>query len=140
MGEPIFTMITIPVHAYHHPVTVAGNDIDALGHVNNVVYVRWAQEAAEAHWLERATDEMKSAHRWVVLRHEIEYKAPAFLNETLTCSTWVVNLEGARSQRQVIIHRDGVLLAEVLTTWCLLDALSMKPRRISDDFRGIFLR
>src|SRR5689334_18672732 len=39
-------------------VTVDRNDVDGLGHVNNIVYVRWLQDVAMAHafavWLSHA--------------------------------------------------------------------------------------
>ena len=31
-------------------ISIIREDIDDLGHVNNVVYVRWAQEVATRHW------------------------------------------------------------------------------------------
>ena len=31
-------------------IAVLPSDIDGLGHVNNVVYVRWVQDVAVAHW------------------------------------------------------------------------------------------
>lgn len=31
-------------------IQVEAPDIDELGHVNNIVYVRWVQEVATAHW------------------------------------------------------------------------------------------
>ena len=37
------------------PITVEASDIDELGHVNNVVYLRWVQEIATAHWQAAAT-------------------------------------------------------------------------------------
>ena len=36
-------------------ISVAQADIDEHGHVNNVVYVRWVQEVATAHWRTAAT-------------------------------------------------------------------------------------
>ena len=36
-------------------IKVQEADIDQLGHVNNVVYVRWVQDAAVAHWRALAT-------------------------------------------------------------------------------------
>jgi acyl-CoA thioester hydrolase len=32
-------------------VRIAENDIDTQGHVNNVAFLRYVQEAAVAHWL-----------------------------------------------------------------------------------------
>ncbi|NJM26226.1 MAG: acyl-CoA thioesterase [Bacteroidia bacterium] len=132
-------MREIPTRAFSYPITVADADIDELGHVNNVVYLRWVQDAAAAHWDAVATAQVKSIHRWVVLRHEIDYKAPAFGNEQLTAHTWVENYNGARSQRRVLIFRDDTVLAAALTTWCLLDAGTMRPKRVQSDIQQLFL-
>ena len=34
---------------------VTNEDIDDLGHVNNVVYLRWVQDVAAAHWQSATT-------------------------------------------------------------------------------------
>jgi len=36
---------------YSHDFQVPESAIDALGHVNNVEYLRWVQDVAGAHWL-----------------------------------------------------------------------------------------
>ena len=118
---------------YLHKIKVRGDDIDDLGHVNNVVYVRWVQEVAAAHWEHSAPLELKSKYAWVVLRHEIEYKNPAFLNDDITGLTWVGEHNGARFDRYVKIQCDNRVLAEAKTTWCLLDAKSFRPIRIPDE-------
>ena len=48
-------------------------DIDPQGHVNNVAFVRYVQDAAVAHWRAFAPAEVRSAVTWVVRRHEVEY-------------------------------------------------------------------
>jgi acyl-CoA thioester hydrolase len=48
-------------------------------HVNNIVYLRWAQEMAIAHWRARASAEMLTSYVWVVVRHEVDYRAPLVL-------------------------------------------------------------
>ena len=55
-------------------ITITPEDIDELGHVNNVVYLRWVQETAVAHWRAAATPAQQAEVVWVVVRHEIEYK------------------------------------------------------------------
>jgi len=117
---------------YQHKIEVSVNDIDDLGHVNNVVYVRWVQEVAAAHWENAAASELKSKYAWVVLRHEIDYKNPAFLNDEITGFTWVGEHNGARFDRFVKIQSANKVLAEAKTTWCLLDAKSLRPIRIPD--------
>ena len=81
------------------PITVSPADIDGLGHVNNVVYLRWMQEAATAHWESAASPELRAAVSWVVSRHEIDYKAPAFLGDRLVARTWVGEVRGATWER-----------------------------------------
>jgi acyl-CoA thioester hydrolase len=129
-------------NAFQLIISVQPADIDELNHVNNVVYLRWVQEVAAAHWEAIASREMREKYSWVVLRHEIDYKNPAFLGDALLAQTWVSSCEGVRSVRNVKIYQSnsGKLVAEANTTWCLLDAQTAKPRRIEDDIKSIFLK
>jgi hypothetical protein len=58
-------------------VPVVAADIDEQNHVNNTVYLRWVQDVAVAHWREIACREAQNTIGWLVLRHEIDYKAMA---------------------------------------------------------------
>jgi len=121
-------------------ISVQKNEIDELGHVNNVVYVRWVQEAAAAHWDSLASSEEKLKYIWVVLRHEVDYVSSAFENDELLAITWVGASQGARSERFVYItnRKTGKLIANAKTTWCLLDGSSMKPKRVDENIIKIF--
>jgi len=118
---------------YQHKIEVSSDDIDDLGHVNNVVYVRWVQEVAAAHWEHAAPHALKAKYAWVVLRHEIDYKNPAFLKDDIKGFTWVGEHHGARFDRFVRIQCENRVLAEAKTSWCLLDAKSFRPIRIPDE-------
>ncbi len=128
-------------NTFRYEITVSEQDIDDLRHVNNVVYLRWVQDAATAHWNAVAADVLKTNYAWVVLRHEIDYKKPAVLGDTVLAETWVSSCEGVRSVRHVkmLNAQTGELLAEARTTWCLLDAQTKRPRRIEADITAIFL-
>jgi acyl-CoA thioester hydrolase len=112
--------------------SVKPSDIDDMGHVNNVVYVRWVQEMAAAHWNHSASPDLKAKYSWVVLRHEIDYKSPAFLHDEIAGLTWVGDHSGARFDRFVKLMTGSKILAEAKTTWCLLDAKSLRPIRIPE--------
>jgi acyl-CoA thioester hydrolase len=118
---------------FSHNIQVSEDDIDDLGHVNNVVYVRWIQEVAAAHWEQAAPSALKAKYAWVVLRHEIDYRHPGFMSDNITGLTWVGEHNGARFDRFVQIQSAGRVLAEAKTTWCLLDAKTFKPIRIPAD-------
>ena len=68
---------------------VGEEDIDGLGHVNNVVYLSWIQDVATDHWLSVASPEQTAEIVWVVVRHEIDYERPAHLGDEIIARTWV---------------------------------------------------
>ncbi len=115
-------------------------DIDELNHVNNVVYLQWAQEAATAHWRRNAPEHIQEKYIWVVVRHEIDYKTPALLDQDLAAKTWVLDYDGAKSTRivQIIRKNDGRVLAEARTTWVMLLISNGRPARITEEIMNAF--
>jgi acyl-CoA thioester hydrolase len=104
------------------------------------VYVRWVQDAALAHWRALTTPEIQAEVGWALLRHEIDYRAPARLGDVVVVRTRVGHLEGLTFERLTTVHRaaDGRLLAESRTLWCPIDPRSGRPRRVSDELRARF--
>jgi acyl-CoA thioester hydrolase len=124
-----------PRKTFSLALSVGTEDIDEMNHVNNVVYIRWVQEVAEAHWLTVASAEMRQRYQWVVLRHEIDYKYPVLLGDDLSGTTWVGTHHGARFERFVQLENPGTsrIYAQAKTIWCLLDGRTKKPLRIPDE-------
>jgi acyl-CoA thioester hydrolase len=121
-------------------ILVRAEDIDEQNHVNNVVYLRWVQEVAYGHWDALGSVELKSANRWVVLRHEIDYHAPALPGDVVMASTWIAKAEGPRQKRYVSIRRigDNKALASACTEWCLLDAVTGRPKKVTAEITAVF--
>lgn len=113
--------------------------IDDLGHVNNVVYVDWIQEISKSHWEARTTPVQREEVFWVVLSHFIEYKAACFLGDVLVLKTWVDTIAGVKSERCVEIWRkaDKQLAVKARTSWCLVDAKTKRPKRITTELDQI---
>jgi len=124
---------------YSHSFVVSANEIDELGHVNNVAYLQWFQDVAVAHWEIAATDEQKEQFIWFAIRHEIDYKRPAFENEEITVKTWVGEWTAATCERFTEIFRGGKLLAKGRTVWCMIDRETSKPVRIDYNLRSRFI-
>ena len=125
---------------FDHPVTVGPRDIDTNDHANNVVYLRWVQDAAVAHWFAAVEPELASSIAWAVVRHEIDYKRPAFLGDALVARTWVGEVTAATFERfsEILRPLDGQALARVRTLWCVFDPASGRPRRIDPRVRAAF--
>lgn len=120
------------------------DDVDALGHVNNIVYVRWVQDVAVAH-SDAAGWNLEAYQRegavFVVRRHEVEYLRPAYAGDRLVLKTWVADWKGASSWRETRVLResDEQEVVRARTLWAFVDASSGRPRRIPsaivEDFR-----
>jgi acyl-CoA thioester hydrolase len=119
--------------------SVTPADIDELGHVSNVVYLRWVQEVAAAHWRELAPPAMQVELLWVVVRHEIDYKAPAVLGDRIRLKTRVGMASGILFERHTEVRRagDDQLLARGRTLWCPVDPRTHRPRRVSPALRAL---
>jgi acyl-CoA thioester hydrolase len=121
---------------------VKPEDADVNSHANNVVYVRWIQDAAVAHWFAIIEPELARSVSWAVVRHEIDYKAPAFPGDLLEARTWVGEITAATCERFCEISRpaDGKLLSRSRTLWCVIEPGSGRPRRIDPRIRAAFGR
>ncbi len=118
-------------------ITVEEADLDDLNHVNNVVYLRWVQEVAGKHWFKKAGKDLSVL--WVVRKHEIEYFQPAFKGDVLSLSTWVEKMEGLSSFRRVEIRKGESLICRCLSNWIMLDAKTMRPKRIPAEISTLFI-
>lgn len=122
------------------PITVLPGDIDDLGHVNNVVYLRWIQDIAIAHWSAAATPEQQADIAWVALRHEIDYKLPTLLDDAVIARTWVGIADATRFERHTEIVRvaDQKVVARGRTIWCPINRKTGRITRVNEAVRQRF--
>jgi len=114
---------------------VRPEEVDSLGHVNNVAYVDWMQDAALAHsaalgW--PADRYRREGRGWVVRSHHVEYLQPARHGDEILVCTWVATMTKVTSVRCYRIYRagDGTLLVRAETLWAFIDFTTGQPRRI----------
>ena len=123
---------------YHHPIGIIPADIDHMGHVNNSVYLKWVQEAVIRYWESLAPPEAVARHLWVALSHEIKYCRPAFLDDKVVADVIADRIEGAKAFFTTVIKRGEVVVAEVTSSWCCLDAVTRRPARLARDIASRF--
>ena len=127
---------------YQYEFDVDASAIDGNGHVNNVEFVRWMQEAAvrhaDARGLTAATRDAGAT--WVVRSHRVEYLRPALPGDRLRVLTWVADFRRAFSLRryQFVRTGDGTVLAKGETDWVFVDVKSGRPRSVPDELQGMF--
>jgi len=125
-------------------LTVPEEAIDGQGHVNNLEYVRWMQEAAIAHssaqgWTSERYRQLGAG--WVVRSHKIEYLQAAFAGDPIVVYTWVADFRKVRSLRKYKIVRasDGTTLAKAETDWTFFAYENRVPRRVPAEVAAAFI-
>jgi acyl-CoA thioester hydrolase len=127
---------------YGYEFEVPAEAIDANGHVNNVEFVRWMQDAAVAHadarGLTAATREAGAT--WVVRSHRIDYLRPAVAGDRINVMTWVADFRRAFSLRRYRFTRasDGTVLARGETDWVFVDVKTGRPKSVPEELKGMF--
>ena len=124
--------------SYLHHIGVLPTDIDFMGHVNNARYLNWVQDAVLAHWNKLAPPETVAKYLWVALKHEITYRKPAFLDDDVIATVVLEKVQGARSFYDTVIKRGEEVLAEVKSSWCCIDAETLRPARIAAEVQAYF--
>ena len=126
-----------------HSFDVSPSDIDGLGHVNNIAYLRWIQEIAVAHSAALGFDFERYGRLgavFVVRRHEVDYLRPVLRGDRIEARTWIDSAMAAKCLRATELLRvsDGERVAKAMTTWGYVDALTGRPTRIPEEVRTAF--
>jgi acyl-CoA thioester hydrolase len=112
-------------------------DLDAYEHVNNVVYVNYAEEAAAQDFSARGWSPAKLADAGLMIttrRVQIQYLSLAVWGETLDISTHMLQTNETGGSRYVgMTHADGSLAAECILDWELVDRRSGEARPLPED-------
>jgi acyl-CoA thioester hydrolase len=135
-------MSAAPPFAYSMSKIVEDDDIDVLGHANNIAYVRWVQDVAVAHSTAMGFD-MDAYRRlggvFVVRRQEIDYLRSVLRGDRLELRTRVDRAMAAKCLRTTeIAGPDGNVVARAMTTWGFIDFTTGRPTRIPNAVRAAF--
>jgi acyl-CoA thioester hydrolase len=129
-NNPIFT----------YSFTIPESAIDENGHVNNVAYVQWMQDAAIRH--PESVTEYKPPENttWYAREHRVEYLLPAFLGEEIEVRTWLSEIKRVRAHRRYEFLRksDGKVIVKGETDWVYVDAKTGKPIAIPANVSELF--
>lgn len=152
-----------PVAGYVAHFRVRHHEMDALGHVNNAVYLHYLEQAAIDHStaLGYTTARLHAyGGLFIARRHEIDYLRPAVAGDLLQVVTWVAEMTAAQSRREYRVGRvapdaarltpaDGLLaagtappalpLVRASTRWVWVGVADHRPRRLPPELRAGFL-
>jgi acyl-CoA thioester hydrolase len=124
-------------------VPMRWSDMDAYGHVNNVVFLGYFEMARVDLFFERASLEERTGLRrgTVVAEHQIRYKLPVVYSaEPLEVQIWVSGVRAASFTCHYEVYDDGKLAVTGSTLLVPYDFSIARPRRITAEEREFLLR
>jgi acyl-CoA thioester hydrolase len=128
---------------YSMMLRVRQYEVDILGHVNNVIYLHYLEQAAVEHadslgFTRIRLEELGGT--FVVRRHEVEYSGGAQAGDILEVTTWVESFSGARATRNYVVAHAGTgkRIVSALTVWAWVDARTGLPRPLPPEILAAF--
>jgi acyl-CoA thioester hydrolase len=116
------------------------SDVDVYGHVNNVKYFEYYQEARIAFVLSLSGGlfDPDSSMRQVVARIDVDYKRPiVFRPEPYTVETWVSRIGTSSYGLSCrIVDEDGTLYSTAEVAMVTFDASTQRARPLTEDERA----
>ena len=119
-------------HIYACPLR--WSDMDAFGHVNNVVFLRYLEEARIDFTFTTAGEvgEKAFSEGSVVARHEIDYLRPlVYRPEPVIIETWLTKLGNASFTVAYEVKDAETLYARASTIVVPYDLAAARPRRLT---------
>lgn len=124
------------------PTPLRWSDMDAYGHVNNVVFLRLLEDARVQAFHARGSDDGGDVvgTGLLVARHEIDYLAPLHWRpDPVSVDLWVSDVRGASFDMDYEVldgePGKGSVYARARSTMVVYDLEAQRPRRLTDKER-----
>ncbi|HSK28035.1 MAG TPA: thioesterase family protein [Jiangellales bacterium] len=117
------------------------DDLDAYGHVNNVTFVEYLQEA-RVDWAHSYATGARGSHEGAVVVHqEIDYLKPVpFRTEPLVVAVWVTRIGTSSYEVAYEVTADGVTVARAASRLVAYDLAAHGPRELTPGERSALER
>lgn len=123
---------------------VTPEQIDVLGHTNNVHYLAWLQDCAWAHSCARGVDAdlmVELGCAMAVRETRMTYLGATFAGETLLVGDWITASDGRlRAQRsfQIIRQADRATVLRATIEYVCITIATGRPTRMPEAFRRAY--
>ncbi len=119
-------------------IEVPYGDIDAMGHLNNVAYLKYLETARQKYWLAmRGSTDFWDVD-FVIARCEIDYRSSISMGEVLEIEIHVTRMGASSFDFSYVVRRadgSGELVAEAKTTQVCFDWKSRAKKPLSEQRR-----
>jgi acyl-CoA thioester hydrolase len=135
--------VSAPPERHRFRCAMRWGDMDAYGHVNNVVYLSYLEEARVDMMFTLGSEVGVRAlsDGVLVARHEIEYKRPLIYHPRgVEIDLWVGEIKAASFEISYEVHDEQVLFARAASLLVPFDLQAERPRRLSAEERAFLER
>lgn len=121
---------------YAEKIPVRFRDLDALGHVNNAVYITYL-EIARIGYYRQITGQTDPTVGLIIARVECDYRSPALLGETVIveCATTDIGNSSMTMVYRLTDEASGRLIAEGKSVQVAYDYKENRPVPVPDELR-----
>ena len=129
---------------FSHRLDVRFRDCDALGHVNNAVYLTYLEQARIHHWRAAGVPSRPQGDGIpgiILARAEIDYRRPARYGDVLEIRRGVAAIgRTSFTYEYEIVSEGGALVASARTVMVSYDYTLNRPAPVTDAWRDILSR
>lgn len=132
-------------HPFVYCLTVERSAIDSYQHVNNSVYLRWADDCARAHSTEIGINPEQAVELGLgmaVREVRATYCAAAHEGDAIQVGTWIVRNDGKlRMTRefQIIRERDGATLVRADVDYVCINIHTGRAVKMPKHFKQLYV-
>lgn len=119
------------------PIQVRFRDTDAMGHVNNAVFLSYLEVGRMVYWRKVTGIDNFAKVKFILARVLIDYRSPITLRDEVMLGVRCTEMRGASFDFECLLWdgKTGRTLAEAKTTQVAYDYASAKPIRLPDEVR-----
>ena len=124
---------------FSHTLQVRFRDCDAMGHVNNAVYLTYLEEARFAYWRSLWGPDLRapSAPGVILARAEIDYRRAAKYGDVLAIRMSLESIgRSSITAAYEIVDQEGQVVANAKTVVVTYDYRAGRPVPVSDEVRA----
>jgi acyl-CoA thioester hydrolase len=118
-------------------IYVRAYDVDAMGIVSNIVYVRWFEDMRHA-FLDvyyPYTEMMQEGKSPILIKTEVEYKTPVTLYNRPVARAWMEEVGGSKWMMGFEIFSGNVMHCKGWQTGCFYDVVRKRPIPLPERLR-----
>jgi acyl-CoA thioester hydrolase len=125
-----------PRFRYVRRVEVRFRDLDALGHVNHVVYLSYVEQVRTRYFTEIMGIDVPHGLSWVIATVSCEYLLPLAFCDVVDVGWRIVRLGGASADYEFVLLRGAELVARGSGVLVNSDARAARSAPIPDAWRS----